>query len=90
MLGSGATPGVMVLTVEELFRRIHERENEMSCEIAVSYIEVHLHCHQAVVCLTKAVQVYNEQVRDLFNPQGYLAVRDDSNQGLFGLVDART
>ena len=40
MLGSGATPGVMVLTVEELFRRIQERENEMTCEIAVSYIEV--------------------------------------------------
>ncbi len=55
MLGSGATPGVMVLTVEELFRRIHERENEMSCEIAVSYIEVHFHIHQAVVCLTKVV-----------------------------------
>jgi hypothetical protein len=35
------------------------------------------------VRLTKVVQVYNEQVRDLFNPQGYLAVRDDSNQGLF-------
>jgi hypothetical protein len=26
-------------------------------------------------------QVYNEQVRDLLNPKGNLAVRDDSNQG---------
>ena len=40
MLGSGITPGVMVLTVEELFRRIKEREHESVCEIAISYIEV--------------------------------------------------
>ncbi len=40
MLGSGATPGVMVLTVEELFRRIKDREHEQVCEIAISYIEV--------------------------------------------------
>ena len=28
-----------------------------------------------------SLQVYNEQVRDLLNPKGMLAVRDDSNQG---------
>jgi kinesin family protein 18/19 len=42
MLGALGTPGVMVQTVEELYRRIKERESEQVCEIAVSYIEVYI------------------------------------------------
>ena len=41
MLGALGCPGVMVQTVEELYRRITERESEQVCEVAVSYIEVH-------------------------------------------------
>ena len=40
MLGALGCPGVMVQTVEELYRRITERESEQVCEVAVSYIEV--------------------------------------------------
>ena len=43
MLGALGCPGVMVQTVEELYRRIKERESEQVCEIAVSYIEVCWH-----------------------------------------------
>eukprot|EP00043_Microstomoeca_roanoka_P000512 m.27942 g.27942 ORF g.27942 m.27942 type:complete len:954 (-) comp10357_c1_seq2:207-3068(-) len=41
MLGHGKAPGVIVLTVEELFQRIKERQDEISCNVAVSYLEVY-------------------------------------------------
>ena len=40
MLGAKGSPGVMVRTVEELYRRMKDREASIVCEIAVSYIEV--------------------------------------------------
>jgi kinesin family protein 18/19 len=43
MLGALGCPGVMVQTVEELYRRIKDRENEQLCEVAVSYIEAWPH-----------------------------------------------
>jgi kinesin family member 18/19 len=51
MLGSVDSPGVMVLTVQDLFRRIKDKEEECICEIAISYIEVIFRTHSINVLL---------------------------------------
>lgn len=40
MLGNDKTPGVMFLTMMDLYKRIDEMKNEKTCEVAVSYLEV--------------------------------------------------
>lgn len=40
MLGSEQSPGIMYLTMAELYRRIEARRDEKSCEVLVSYQEV--------------------------------------------------
>ena len=40
MLGNLENPGVMFLTMMELYRRINEIRDERTCEVAVSYCEV--------------------------------------------------
>ncbi|XP_051898872.1 kinesin-like protein KIF18A isoform X2 [Pristis pectinata] len=64
MLGSVDQPGVMYLTMLELYERIEQMKDEKICEVAVSYLEV-----------------YNEQIHDLLEPKGSLAVREDPQKG---------
>ena len=40
MLGNDKTPGVMFLTMMDLYKRIDEMKDERTCEVAVSYLEV--------------------------------------------------
>lgn len=40
MLGSSEKPGVMYLTMKEMYDRIERLKNEKSCDVAVSYLEV--------------------------------------------------
>lgn len=40
MLGNDKMPGVMFLTVMDLFKRIEDMKHEKTCEVAVSYLEV--------------------------------------------------
>ena len=40
MLGGQDHPGVIFLTMMELYRKIYERKEEISCDVAVSYLEV--------------------------------------------------
>lgn len=40
MLGNDKTPGVMFLTMMDLYKRIDEMKDEKTCEVAVSYLEV--------------------------------------------------
>ncbi|KAM3922436.1 kinesin-like protein KIF18B [Leptodactylus fuscus] len=65
MLGSEADPGVMYLTMVELYRRIEAVKEEKSCEVLISYLEV-----------------YNEQIQDLLEPKGFLAIREDPQKGV--------
>ncbi|NXC41315.1 KI18B protein, partial [Penelope pileata] len=65
MLGSEESPGIMYLTMAELYRRIEARRDEKSCEVLVSYQEV-----------------YNEQIHDLLEPKGPLAIREDPEKGV--------
>ncbi|XP_073512527.1 kinesin-like protein KIF18B [Phyllobates terribilis] len=65
MLGSEADPGVMYLTMIELYQRIEAVKEEKSCEVLISYLEV-----------------YNEQIQDLLEPKGFLAIREDSQKGV--------
>ncbi|XP_069461937.1 kinesin-like protein KIF18B isoform X2 [Ambystoma mexicanum] len=65
MLGSEVDPGVMFLTMVELYRRIEEIKEEKLCEVLISYLEV-----------------YNEQIQDLLEPKGFLAIREDSQKGV--------
>ncbi|KAH9380383.1 hypothetical protein HPB48_017622 [Haemaphysalis longicornis] len=67
MLGSEECPGVVSLTVSELYRRVDELQSEgQKCDVAVAYFEV-----------------YNEVVRDLLCPGGSpLVVRDDPSKGI--------
>ncbi|XP_068025949.1 kinesin-like protein KIF18B isoform X2 [Melanerpes formicivorus] len=39
MLGSENSPGIIYLTMEELFRRLEARQEQKSCEVLVSYLE---------------------------------------------------
>ncbi|NXE11788.1 KI18B protein, partial [Lophotis ruficrista] len=41
MLGSEKSPGIMYLTMVELYKRIEARKKEKSCEVLVSYQEVY-------------------------------------------------
>ncbi|CAH2318866.1 kinesin KIF18B isoform X2, partial [Pelobates cultripes] len=41
MLGTAADPGVMYLTMVELYRRIEAIEEEKQCEVLISYLEVY-------------------------------------------------
>ncbi|XP_028408908.1 kinesin-like protein KIF18A [Dendronephthya gigantea] len=41
MLGNDKTPGVMLLTMIDLYKRIEEMKHEKTCEVAVSYLEVY-------------------------------------------------
>ncbi|KAM6312136.1 kinesin-like protein KIF18B [Podargus strigoides] len=65
MLGSEKSPGIMYLTVVELYKRIEARKAEKSCEVLISYQEV-----------------YNEQIHDLLEPKGPLAIREDPKKGV--------
>uniref|UniRef100_A0A8C0BLQ6 Kinesin-like protein n=1 Tax=Buteo japonicus TaxID=224669 RepID=A0A8C0BLQ6_9AVES len=65
MLGLEKSPGIMYLTMMELYRRIEAREGEKSYEVLVSYQEV-----------------YNEQIHDLLEPKGPLAIREDPEKGV--------
>ncbi len=42
MLGSPNKPGVIFLTMMELYMKIEERKEEFSCEVSVSYLEVNI------------------------------------------------
>ncbi|NWI70228.1 KI18B protein, partial [Todus mexicanus] len=65
MLGSEESPGIMYLTMVELYRKIEARKEEKSCEVLVSYQEV-----------------YNEQIYDLLEPKGPLAIREHPEKGV--------
>ncbi|NWI22140.1 KI18B protein, partial [Crypturellus soui] len=65
MLGSEESPGIMYLTMVELYKRIEARKDEKNCEVLVSYQEV-----------------YNEQIHDLLEPKGPLAIREDPEKGV--------
>ena len=40
MLGNFNTPGVMFLTMMDLYQRINNMKAEKTCDVAVSYLEV--------------------------------------------------
>ncbi|XP_063798516.1 kinesin-like protein KIF18B [Pseudophryne corroboree] len=65
MLGTESDPGVMYLTMVELYRAIEAIKEEKSCEVLISYLEV-----------------YNEQIQDLLEPKGTLAIREDPLKGV--------
>lgn len=48
MLGSEHSPGIMYFTMVELYKRMEARKQEKSCEVLVSYQEVHCGCHNWV------------------------------------------
>lgn len=51
MLGSEQSPGIMYLTMVELYKRIEARKDEKSCEVLVSYQEVTPCPHRVPSCL---------------------------------------
>ncbi|KAM6451607.1 kinesin-like protein KIF18B [Liasis olivaceus] len=65
MLGSEKEPGIMYLTMKELYKKIEVRKEEKLCEVFISYQEV-----------------YNEQIHDLLEPKGPLAIREDPEKGV--------
>jgi kinesin family protein 18/19 len=40
MLGNYQNPGVMFLTMMDLYQRIDDMKNDKTCDVAVSYLEV--------------------------------------------------
>ncbi|XP_026574052.1 kinesin-like protein KIF18B [Pseudonaja textilis] len=65
MLGSEKEPGIMYLTMKELYKKIEVKKEEKFCEVFISYQEV-----------------YNEQIYDLLEPKGPLAIREDPEKGV--------
>lgn len=43
MLGSPTQPGVIFLTMMELYKKIYEKTDEFTCDVSVSYLEVTLY-----------------------------------------------
>jgi len=66
MLGSAENPGITFKTVMELYKRIEEKMEECSCEIAVSYLEVY---NETIVDLIN-------------QSSGPLAIRDDGSNAI--------
>ncbi len=46
MLGSPEEPGVIFLTMKELYRRIDALRDTKTCTISISYCEVRKHTHK--------------------------------------------
>ncbi|XP_044530256.1 kinesin-like protein KIF18B [Gracilinanus agilis] len=65
MLGGEGDPGIMYLTMMELYQRLEAHRQEKHYEILISYQEV-----------------YNEQIHDLLDPKGALAIREDPDKGV--------
>ncbi|XP_074117151.1 kinesin-like protein KIF18B isoform X2 [Sminthopsis crassicaudata] len=65
MLGGEGDPGIMYLTMMELYQRLEARRQEKRYEVLISYQEV-----------------YNEQIYDLLDPKGPLAIREDPDKGV--------
>ena len=50
MLGSAGQPGVIFYTMLDLYKHIEDMKNDKTCDVAVSYLEVHIinwFCHRA-------------------------------------------
>ena len=83
MSGCDATgPGVMVQTMEDLFREIQNRAGELTCKVSMQYLEVCTLMHaqaqvqvdgglllQHLTLPFNSAQVYNETIRDLLCPE---------------------
>ncbi|KAK9396809.1 kinesin-like KIF18B [Crotalus adamanteus] len=65
MLGLEKEPGIMYLTMKELYKKIEVKKEEKLCELFISYQEV-----------------YNEQIYDLLEPKGPLAIWEDPEKGI--------
>ena len=53
MLGSPQQPGVIFLTMMELYKKINEKTEEFSCDVSVSYLEVDMNketCSRPMLC----------------------------------------
>ena len=67
MLGTERDPGIMILTLQDLYSKIDNisRESLREFRVSLSYVEI-----------------YNENIRDLFNPDsGYHELREDPVKG---------
>jgi kinesin family protein 18/19 len=68
--GTAQQPGIIFMTMQELFEKVEELKETKEVEVSLSYLEI-----------------YNENIRDLLNPdmatakQG-LMLREDSNQAV--------
>eukprot|EP00854_Cymbomonas_tetramitiformis_P024082 gene24082-29226_t len=68
MIGTPDSPGIMVLTLQDLFERISKSDeaNEFSFKVTFNYLEV-----------------YNENIQDLLSPSSvYLDLREDPVKGM--------
>lgn len=70
MLGNDKTPGVMVLTMVDLYKRIEEMKHEKTCEVAISYLEVRMpkigliSFIEACICSRKHVQIFKLYINE--------------------------
>jgi hypothetical protein len=77
MLGDKRRPGLMVLTVAELFQRIDAMSKDKRYKVNLSYLEV------AAPPPPPNAQVYNENIRDLLaTSSAYLDLREDPLRGV--------
>eukprot|EP00440_Ansanella_granifera_P058040 gb/GFBE01062913.1/.p1 GENE.gb/GFBE01062913.1/~~gb/GFBE01062913.1/.p1 ORF type:complete len:972 (+),score=206.26 gb/GFBE01062913.1/:1-2916(+) len=66
MLGYPGEPGIMLLTLQDLFSQVSGQKGNHVFEVKCSFVEV-----------------YNENVRDLLNPDGdFLDIREDPVKGM--------
>lgn len=43
MLGTVKEPGIMMITLNDLYRRIEETNNHMTYKVSMAYVEVQVH-----------------------------------------------
>lgn len=86
MLGSSEKPGVMYLTMKEMYDRIERLKNEKSCDVAVSYLEVYNEEVRDLLANSRSLAV-REDAQNGVVIQGLTLHKPSSSKQLLQMLD---
>ncbi|XP_067850188.1 kinesin-like protein KIF18A isoform X2 [Heptranchias perlo] len=86
MLGSSGQPGVMYLTMKELYNRIEQVKDEKCCDIAVSYLEVYNEEVRDLLTNSRSLAVREDAQRGVI-VQGLTLHKPTSSKQLLEMLD---
>lgn len=86
MLGSSEKPGVMYLTMKEMYDRMERLKNEKSCDVAVSYLEVYNEEVRDLLANSRSLAV-REDAQNGVVIQGLTLHKPSSSKQLLQMLD---